>query len=53
MFSEIQVNDFIKLTADDYSLIDVRGEVPYNHGHIPGAILMDAHEVKERCDETG
>lgn len=50
MCKNLQVEEFMKLPKEDYILLDVRGEVPYGHGHIPGAILSSITELKQQVE---
>ncbi|MBO6263388.1 MAG: ATPase [Clostridia bacterium] len=45
---EIIYEDLIKLSADEYLLIDVRESSAYNYGHISGAINIPESEIYER-----
>lgn len=46
MFSEINLKDFLSLSPEEYTLIDVRGEISYNHGHMPKALPMELKDLK-------
>lgn len=55
MLSEMNVQDMLALDKDSYQLLDVRGEVAYNHGHMPEALLYDKEteeSVKEQLDKS-
>lgn len=46
MNKQMDLKDFLNLSVEDYILIDIRGEIPYSHGHIPGAQLFDIEDIK-------
>lgn len=37
----ITLNELQNLDAEEYVYVDIRGEIAYGHGHIPGAICWD------------
>ncbi len=41
MNNVITIEELNHLTEGTYTLVDVRGEIPYNHGHMPEAVLWD------------
>ncbi|MDE6698968.1 MAG: molybdopterin-synthase adenylyltransferase MoeB [Lachnospiraceae bacterium] len=42
--SDISVWQMNEMSEDDYICIDMRGEIAYQHGHIPGAICWDCSD---------
>lgn len=43
----ITVEEVENWQADSYVYVDIRGEIAYSHGHIPGAICWDDRESQE------
>lgn len=44
----ITLDEFNKLEEGQYTLLDVRGEIAYNHGHIPNATLFELDHMDEQ-----
>lgn len=44
----ITLEELKKLNPDEYVYVDMRGEIPYAHGHIPGAVCWNPKESVER-----
>ncbi len=44
----ITLDEFNKLEEGQYTLLDVRGEIAYNHGHIPNATLFELEHMEEQ-----
>ncbi len=38
-------------SEEDYVLLDVRTQLEYEEGHIPGAVLLPDYEVSEKAEE--
>ena len=47
MKNEMTLEELRQLNPDTYTLLDVRGEIPYNHGHMPGAMLMETDNYSQ------
>lgn len=44
---EITVSELSKWSSDSYHLLDMRSQVVYNHGNIPGSHRIDAEQIVE------
>ncbi len=45
--TDISIEEVEKLQPDSYVFVDIRGEIAYAHGHIPGAICRSGDESPE------
>jgi tRNA(Ile)-lysidine synthase TilS/MesJ/rhodanese-related sulfurtransferase len=44
---EISVEQMKRLSTKEYLLVDIRNEISYNHGFIPGAVNIEKDELEE------
>lgn len=51
MYKELNIDEFRSLAAGTYRLLDIRTEIAYNHGHIPGAVMAEGDRIKEILTE--
>jgi tRNA(Ile)-lysidine synthase TilS/MesJ/rhodanese-related sulfurtransferase len=47
----ITVEQMKAMPAEDYLLVDIRSNIAYQHGFIPGAVNIEAESLEERLDE--
>ena len=47
---EITIEQWKKLSSEEYLLIDVRDSISYNHGYIPGAINIEKDQLEEKLE---
>lgn len=47
----ITVEQMKAMPAEDYLLVDIRSNIAYQHGFIPGALNIEAENLEERIDE--
>ena len=52
MNTEIDINEFKKLNPAEYLVLDIRDEISYMHGHIPGAVNYTTAEIEASEDEN-
>lgn len=50
---EITVPELALLEKDSYLLIDVRDEMAYAYGHLPGALHIPSEQLENRLSELG
>lgn len=48
---EISVEQMKRLSPEEYLLIDIRNEISYRHGFIPGAINMEENQLEENLEK--
>ncbi len=48
---EITVDELNEWNMDDYMLIDIRDEMSYSYGHLPGAVNIPYDRMKEKLSE--
>ncbi len=48
---EITVQQLKALSSQEYLLVDIRDEVSYNHGYIPGAVNMSTEELTQNMEK--
>lgn len=48
---EITVVQMKNLPEHEYLLVDIRDEISYNHGNIPGAVNMSTEELEADCSK--
>lgn len=46
MIKEISIQELSVMDRNEYILVDIRGETAYNHGFIPGAVLMNPDDIQ-------
>lgn len=48
---EITLDELKALQPEEYAYVDIRGEIAYSHGHIPGAICWNREDLPDRLPE--
>ncbi len=48
---EITVQQLKTLSAQEYLLVDIRDEISFNHGYIPGAVNMSTEELTQNIEK--
>ena len=48
---DLPLADWKQLNADSVSIVDVRDPDEFENGHVPGAINLPLHQIRQRLDE--
>ncbi|KIR03377.1 hypothetical protein P261_02192 [Lachnospiraceae bacterium TWA4] len=50
--NEITLQELAKLKRSEYILVDIRDDMSFNYGHIPGAINIPVAELSEKLPSS-
>lgn len=50
MNTDINIDEFKKLVPDEYLVLDIRDDISYMHGHVPGAVNYTTADIEETAD---